>query len=72
VDLQALGVGLPIRLGLSLSLARSLEKAAGERSDDCEGAIEIRYADYAPLRVTAPCTPGRSDSWIGFGLRGRF
>jgi len=72
VDLRALGAGLPIRLGLSVAVARSLEERAGQQQDDCQGAIEIRYADYVPLRVTAPCTPGRRDSWIGFGLRGQF
>ena len=72
VDLQALGAGLPIRVGLSVAVARGLETAAGQQPDDCQGAIEIRYADYVPLRVTTACTPGRRDSWIGFGLRGQF
>jgi hypothetical protein len=72
VDLRALGTGLPVRLGVTLAVARDLHAPPGERHDGCEGALEISVAGYAPLRVTSPCTPDARDTWIGFGLRRRF
>jgi hypothetical protein len=73
LDLRTLGTGVPLRVGVSLAVAQGLGPSTEEkRPDDCQGAIEIRYADYVPFRVTAPCDAGRRDSWIGFGLRGQF
>ncbi|WP_372622981.1 hypothetical protein [Falsiroseomonas sp.] len=72
VDMQALNAGLPVRLGLSVSLARNLAPPAGERPDGCDGVLEISIASFPPLRIAAPCTPEPGATRIGFGVRRRF
>ena len=73
LDLRKLGAEVPLRVGVSLAVAQNLGPSVEERrADHCQGAIEIRYADYAPLRFTAPCDAAQRDSWIGFGVRGQF
>ncbi len=71
-DFAELGIGLPLRLDLTVAVVHDLGPApAGVRPDDCTGVLDIRWKKLVPLRLTAACGQGEGNRF-SFGLRGIF